>query len=120
LRSSSSTSASTNRNISSSTLNFKPETFLYCIAPAQNVPEEAKIIENKLQLEWDNGKVVFLFSTGYNLREMVVNIINLAIYFLRIRRMSTNKKKMSEKSDSFFFTSSYTDPILQAIQRSHF
>ena len=27
---------------------------------------------------------------------------------------------MSGKSDSFFFTSSYTDPILQAIQRSHF
>jgi hypothetical protein len=122
LRSSSSTSASTNRNISSSTLNFKQKTFLYCIAPAQNVPEEAKIIENKLQLKWDNGKDVFLFSTGYNLREMVVNIFNLAIYFHRIRRMSTNKnnKKPRGKSDSFFFTSSYTDPILQAIQRSHF
>jgi hypothetical protein len=105
---SSSTSASTNRNIYSSstlTLNRKQKTFLYCIAPAQNVPEEAKIIENKLQLEWDNGNDVFLFSTGYNLREMVVNIFNLAIYFHRIIRMSTNKnnKKPGGKSDSFFF-----------------
>jgi hypothetical protein len=40
-------------------------------------------------------------------------------YFHRIRRMSTNKIKTGSEKVSFF-TSSYTDPILQAIQRSHF